>query len=202
MAHLLGAEQISLEFPTKAVFSQLTVGVNEGDRIGVVGRNGDGKSTLLKILSKRLEPDSGRVTWRGGIRVGLLDQADRLPAGVTIHEAVIGNRAEHEWAGDARIRDVLAGLLNDLDWNQQVIELSGGQQRRVALARLWLSEKPALWILDEPFTAIDKQGVKVLERLFLAHAERGGMVILTTHQDMTLMEGRLKTLSLTPLLQE
>ena len=81
-------------------------------------------------------------------------------------------------------------------------QLSAGQQRRVALARLWLSERPALWILDEPFTAIDKQGVRVLEQLFLAHADRGGMVVLTTHQDLTLMQGRLKTLSLTSLLQE
>lgn len=81
-------------------------------------------------------------------------------------------------------------------------QLSAGQQRRVALARLWLSERPALWILDEPFTAIDKQGVRVLERLFLTHADRGGMVVLTTHQDLTLMQGRLKTLSLTSLLQE
>ena len=81
-------------------------------------------------------------------------------------------------------------------------QLSAGQQRRVALARLWLSERPALWILDEPFTAIDKQGVRVLERLFLTHADRGGMVVLTTHQDLTLMQERLKTLSLTSLLQE
>ena len=73
---------------------------------------------------------------------------------------------------------------------------------QLALARLWLSERPALWILDEPFTAIDKQGVRVLEQLFLAHADRGGMVVLTTHQDLTLMQGRLKTLSLTSLLQE
>ena len=102
----------------------------------------------------------------------------------------------------ARIDEVLAqvGLAGFEDYPAG--QLSAGQQRRVALARLWLSERPALWILDEPFTAIDKQGVRVLEQLFLAHADRGGMVVLTTHQDLTLMQGRLKTLSLTSLLQE
>ncbi|HLT67804.1 MAG TPA: ATP-binding cassette domain-containing protein, partial [Microbacterium sp.] len=75
MAHLLGAEGISLSFPTKDVFDDVTVGLDEGDRIGVVGRNGDGKSTLLRILAGRQQPDSGRVTVRGGTRIGMLDQA-------------------------------------------------------------------------------------------------------------------------------
>ena len=98
MAHLLGAENISLEFPTKDVFNSVTIGVNDGDRIGIVGRNGDGKSTLLKILSKQLEPDSGRVTFRGGLRVGYLTQVDQIENSLTIAQAVVGDGPEHTWA--------------------------------------------------------------------------------------------------------
>mgnify|MGYP000210941493 FL=1 len=136
MAHLLGAESLTLEFPTKKVFDNITIGVNEGDRIGIVGRNGDGKSTLLKLLNRRLEPDEGRITHRNGLTIGLLDQADVIDPGQTIGQAVVGNMPEHEWAGNAKIRDVIGGLLNDLDWQQQVGSLSGGQRRRVALAKL------------------------------------------------------------------
>ena len=100
MAHLLGAENISLDFPTKTVFENLTIGINEGDRIGVVGRNGDGKSTLLKLLSKRLEPQAGKVTHRGGLRIGMLDQSDVIDPGKSIGEAVVGQTPEHVWAGD------------------------------------------------------------------------------------------------------
>jgi ATPase subunit of ABC transporter with duplicated ATPase domains len=107
VAHLLGAEAISLEFPTKTVFSSLTLGLNDGDRVGIVGRNGDGKSTLIKLLAKRLAPDSGRVTHRKDLRVGMLDQADLVDPGKTIGQAVVGDLDEHEWAGDAKIRDVI-----------------------------------------------------------------------------------------------
>src|SRR3954454_5704614 len=110
MAHLLGAEGISLEYPTKVVFENVTVGINEGDRIGVVGRNGDGKSTLLRLLAGRLQPDSGRGTRRGGVTLGVLDQSDELATGLTVAETVVGDRPEHEWAGDARVRDVIAGV--------------------------------------------------------------------------------------------
>ena len=95
MAHLLGAEGLSLDFPTKRVFDNLTIGINEGDRIGVVGRNGDGKSTLLKLLAKRIEPNEGQVTHRGGIRVGVLDQSDVIDPGKTIGEAVVGDTPEY-----------------------------------------------------------------------------------------------------------
>ncbi|MGZ5414957.1 MAG: ATP-binding cassette domain-containing protein, partial [Aeromicrobium sp.] len=78
MAHLLGAESIGLDFPTKNVFDSVTIGINEGDRIGIVGRNGDGKSSLLSILAGRMQPDSGRVTTRGGVTIGMLDQTDTL----------------------------------------------------------------------------------------------------------------------------
>src|SRR5918993_4365110 len=126
MAHLLGAEALHLEFPTKVVFDGISLGVDEGDRIGIVGRNGDGKSSLMAMLAGRLEPDSGRVTVRSGVRVGVLDQADTLDDTLTIAQSVVGDRAEHEWAGDARTRDVIAGLLTGLPWDGPVLGLSGG----------------------------------------------------------------------------
>ena len=149
MAHLLGAEALHLEYPTKVVFDAVTLGVNEGDRIGIVGRNGDGKSSLLAMLAGRREPDSGRVTARGGVTVGVLDQADTLDDDETIGHAVVGDLPEHEWAGDARIRDVIAGLLGDLDWQARLGTLSGGQRRRVALAHLLAGDHDIL-ALDEP----------------------------------------------------
>ena len=181
MAHLLGAEQITLEFPTKEVFSGITVGVNEGDRIGIVGRNGDGKSTLLKILGKTLPPDSGRVTWRGGLTIGYLTQTDQIPNDWTISHAVVGDRPEHEWASDSKIRDVLNGLLGDLDWNQKVGELSGGQRRRVALAALLAADHDVV-MLDEPTNHLDVEGVAWLaEHLRNRWGKNAGGLLVVTH---------------------
>ncbi len=98
MAHLLGGESLHLEFPTRTIFEGITVGLNEGDRIGIVGRNGDGKSTLMKILAYRLEPDSYRVTVRGGTRIGYLDQSDVLDDDHTVGYAIVGDTPEYEWA--------------------------------------------------------------------------------------------------------
>ena len=180
MAHLLGAETISLEFPTKTVFDSVTVGLNEGDRIGVVGRNGDGKSTLLKLLAKTLEPDSGRVTHRGGLRVGMLTQVDAFEGLTTIGQAVVGNRPEHEWAGDPKVRDVLAGLLGDLDWSKTIDELSGGQRRRVALAALLVGDWDIL-MLDEPTNHLDVEGVAWLANHLNNRwpANQGGLLVVT-----------------------
>ena len=181
MAHLLGAEQIELEFPTKQVFDGITVGVNEGDRIGIVGRNGDGKSTLLKILSKQLEPDSGRVTWRGSLTVGYLTQVDKIDNSLSIAQAVVGEGPEHEWATDPKIRDVLQGLLGDLDWSQQVGSLSGGQRRRVALAAL-LAGAYDIIMLDEPTNHLDVEGVAWLaEHLRNRWSKTAGGLLVVTH---------------------
>ena len=100
MAHLLGAEALHLEYPTRVIFDSLTIGLDEGDRIGIVGRNGDGKSTLLKMLSGKLEPNSGRVTRRGGVTLAVLDQSDDLDDTKTVHQTIIGDIDEHVWAGD------------------------------------------------------------------------------------------------------
>ena len=139
MAHLLGGEALHLEFPARIVFDAVTVGVSEGDRIGVVGRNGDGKSSLLRILARRLEPNSGRVTYRGGLRVGYLDQAEVMDDDQTVASAVVGDTPDHVWASDSRIREVIHGLLGDLDWHATLATLSGGQRRRVALAVLLIA---------------------------------------------------------------
>lgn len=180
MAHLLGAESISLEFPTKKVFDQITIGVNEGDRIGIVGRNGDGKSTLLKLLNRRIEPDSGRITNRNDLTIGLLDQADQIDPHETIAQSVVGDTPEHEWAGNPKVRDVIGGLLNDLDWNQQIGSLSGGQRRRVALAKLLVQDLDIL-MLDEPTNHLDIEGVAWLAKHLKTRwpANSGGLLVVT-----------------------
>lgn len=181
MAHLLGAEALHLEFPTKVVFDSVSLGVDEGDRIGIVGRNGDGKSSLLAMLAGRLEPNAGRVTLRGGVRVGVLDQGDTLDDSLTIREAVVGDTPDHEWAGDARVRDVIAGLLADLDWDGSVAPLSGGQRRRVALARLLTGDWDVL-ALDEPTNHLDVEGIAWLaEHLKRRWSRTSGALLVVTH---------------------
>ena len=96
------------------VLDSVTLGVNDGARIGIVGRNGDGKSSLLRLLAGAATPDSGRVTRRTGLRVGLLDQADTLEPGRTLGATLVGGQADHEWASNPRIRDVVDGLVSDL----------------------------------------------------------------------------------------
>ncbi len=180
MAHLLGAEALHLEFPTKVVFDRVSLGIDEGDRIGVVGRNGDGKSSLLAMLAGRLEPDGGRVTVRGGIRVGVLDQADTLDDTLTVHQAVVGDRPDHEWAGDARARDVIAGLLGDLPWDGPVAGLSGGQRRRVSLATLLVGDHDVLF-LDEPTNHLDVEAISWLAEHIKRRwpANQGGLLVVT-----------------------
>lgn len=180
MAHLLGAEALHLQYPTKVVFDAVSLGVNEGDRIGIVGRNGDGKSSLLAMLAGRVTPDSGRVTVRGGVRVGVLDQADTLDPDDTVGHAVVGDTPEHEWAGDARGRDVISGLLGDLDWHATLGTLSGGQRRRVALAQLLAGDHDVL-ALDEPTNHLDVEGITWLAAHLKQrwNATSGGLLVVT-----------------------
>ncbi len=181
MAHLIGAERIRFEVPTKVVLDELSLGLESGDRIGVVGRNGEGKSTLLRILAGTLEPDSGRVTSRGGTTVGVLDQGDSLPAG-TVLEAVVGGRAEYEWAGDRRVRDVMSGLLTGIDPDAQVSSLSGGQRRRTALAALLIGDADVLF-LDEPTNHLDIEGVRWLAAHVNARWAAGQGALVTVSHD-------------------
>ncbi|MCR2809651.1 MULTISPECIES: ABC-F family ATP-binding cassette domain-containing protein [unclassified Microbacterium] len=181
MAHLLGGEHLHVEFPAKVVLDDVTVGVDGGDRIGIVGRNGDGKSTLMKVLTGRLQPDSGRVTMRGGVRVGMLAQDDDLPDDETVRHAIVGDRPEHEWLGDARVRDVLDGLLRDVPLDTVVSALSGGQRRRVGLARLLVGDWDVI-ALDEPTNHLDVEGIAWLaEHLAQRWARNAGGLLLVTH---------------------
>ena len=180
MAHLLGAEALHLEFPTKVVFDSVSLGLNDGDRVGVVGRNGDGKTSLLAMLAGRQRPDAGRVTVRSGVRVGVLDQGDTLDDALTVEQAVVGDTPEHVWAGDARVRDVIRGLLADIPWDAPVTVLSGGQRRRVALAGLLTGEWEVL-LLDEPTNHLDVEAITWLA----GHLKRrwpanvGGLMVIT-----------------------
>ncbi|MBX3098485.1 MAG: ABC-F family ATP-binding cassette domain-containing protein [Salinibacterium sp.] len=180
MAHLLGAEALHLEYPTRVIFDKVTIGLDEGDRIGIVGRNGDGKSTLLRMLAGTLEPDSGRVTRRGGVTIAMLDQADELDSTKTVHQTVIGDIDEHVWAGDPNVRDVIAGLIADLPWEALVGDLSGGQRRRVALAALLIGDHDIIF-LDEPTNHLDVEGITWLaghlKRRWSTNA--GGLVVVT-----------------------
>ena len=180
MAHLLGAESLHLEYPTGVIFGSVTLGLNDGDRIGVVGRNGDGKSTLLSLLAGRREPGSGKVTMRRGLDIGYLDQRDVLDPAVTVGHAIVGDVDEHLWAREPRIRDVIDGLVAGLAWDAPVGSLSGGQRRRVALAALLAGEHDVLF-LDEPTNHLDVEGVTWLadhlKRRWQPNA--GGLAVVT-----------------------
>jgi ABC transport system ATP-binding/permease protein len=181
MAHLLGAEALHLEYPTRVVFDSVTLGIEEGDRIGIVGRNGDGKSSLLGMLAGIKEPNSGRVTVRGGTTIGVLDQADTLPDDLTIAQAVVGDTPEYEWAGDARTRDVIEGLLTDLPWDAEIGSLSGGQRRRVSLARLLAGDWDVI-ALDEPTNHLDVEAITWLAgHLKKRWAANSGALMVVTH---------------------
>jgi ATP-binding cassette subfamily F protein uup len=181
MAHLLGAEALQLEFPTRIIFDSVSLGVDEGDRIGVVGRNGDGKSSLLAMLAGRLEPNGGRVTVRRGVTVGVLDQGDTLDDADTVASAVVGDLPEHEWAGDPRVRDVTAGLLAGFDWHAPIADLSGGQRRRVSLAKLLIGDHDVL-MLDEPTNHLDVEAIAWLaEHLKRRWAATSGALLVVTH---------------------
>jgi ATPase subunit of ABC transporter with duplicated ATPase domains len=180
VAFLLGAQALQLEFPTKVVFESVTVGVSEGDRVGIVGRNGDGKSSLLAMLSGQLVPNAGRVMARNGVTMGVLDQGDTLDPSLTVARTIVGDRPDHEWAGEARIRDVITGLVRQIPWQAPVDELSGGQRRRVALARLLAGDWDVL-ALDEPTNHLDVDGISWLAGHLRTRwpANAGGLLVVT-----------------------
>ncbi|WP_114856392.1 ABC-F family ATP-binding cassette domain-containing protein [Brachybacterium sp. YJGR34] len=180
MAHLLGTQSLHVALPDRVLLDDITVGIDEGDRIGVVGRNGDGKSTLLRLLARTQEPDEGRVTVRGGVRIGVLTQQDEATAGTTVRERVVGDRPEYEWASDPRIRDVLAGLLMEIDLETPLADLSGGQLRRVHLAELLVGDWDVL-LLDEPTNHLDVEGISWLAEHLRRRwgAKDGGLVVIT-----------------------
>lgn len=181
MAFLLGCEKARVEFPTKTVFEDVSLGLDEGDRIGVVGKNGDGKSTLLSLLAGVIEPDEGRVICTRGVRVGVLGQADALSDDDTVEHAVVGDTPEYEWAGDARVRDIISGLAADIPWQGRVGDLSGGQRRRVDLARLLIGDWDVL-MLDEPTNHLDMRAITWLAHHLKARWKHGtGALLVVTH---------------------
>ena len=181
MAFLLGCEKARVEFPTKTVFEDVSLGLDEGDRIGVVGKNGDGKSSLLSLLAGIIEPDEGRVIRTRGVRVGVLGQADALSDDDTVEHAVVGDIPEYEWAGDARVRDIISGLAADIPWQGRVGDLSGGQRRRVDLARLLIGDWDVL-MLDEPTNHLDMRAITWLANHLKARWKHGtGALLVVTH---------------------
>ena len=157
--NLVNLENVTVAHGTRLLMDGVSLGVSEGDRIGVVGRNGGGKTTLLKTLVKAEEPHSGRVTHTSGLRVGVLTQDVRVDTALTAHQAVLGETAEHTWAGDARVREVLDGLgLHGIGLDSVIGTMSGGERRRVALASLLVQEWDLL-VLDEPTNHLDVEGV-------------------------------------------
>ncbi|QKG22211.1 ABC-F family ATP-binding cassette domain-containing protein [Actinomadura verrucosospora] len=161
--NLINVENVAKAYGPKPLLDAVSLGLDEGDRVGVVGRNGGGKSTLVQVLAREVEPDAGRVTHARGLRLGYLTQRDVFPEGATVRSVVLGDRAEHEWAGDTRARDVLAGLLADVDLDAPLAGMSGGERRRIALARLLVPESDLL-MLDEPTNHLDIEAIAWLAR--------------------------------------
>ena len=185
MAHLLGVENLRLTVGSRLLLDEVTLGLEDGTRVGVLGPNGAGKSTFLASLAGRREPDGGRVTRTGGVSVAVLSQADDLPPGATVRTAIHGQAPEHEWASDPAVRDIHAGLIADLDLSADVATLSGGQRRRVALAAV-LTRRADVVILDEPTNHLDVEGVDWLARHLRARfngpgGRASGALVTVTH---------------------
>ena len=179
MANLVNLEQVSKAYATTSVLESVSLGIADGERIGVVGRNGGGKSTLLRMISGAETPDTGRVTRTGGVHIAIVDQTGDLPSGSTVRDVVVGDAAEHEWAGDSAVRDVLTGLgLPTVGLDAPVDRLSGGERRRVSLAAA-LIQPADLLILDEPTNHLDVEGVDWLAEHL--NKRRRLAVIVVTH---------------------
>lgn len=177
----IGLEQVSLAFATKTIFTDVTQGVFEGDRIGIVGRNGDGKSTLLHLFNGTQEPDSGRVTKRGGLSFGMLDQRDPLDDNATVRQAALEGREDYEWASETRSREIVEALLGGISLDARIGSLSGGQRRRADLARLLLKDWDIL-ALDEPTNHLDVVTIHWLaEHLKTRWGKGQGALLLVTH---------------------
>ena len=159
--NLVNIEEVSKAFDIRALLERVSLGVSEGERIGIVGRNGSGKSTLMKIIAAVESPDQGRVTKSNSVKIGLLSQVDRADPNSTVGEVVLGDKAKHEWASDAGIREVFTGLFGGFDdhlFERTFGTLSGGEKRRVGLAKLLIDDLDLI-LLDEPTNHLDVEGV-------------------------------------------
>jgi ATP-binding cassette subfamily F protein uup len=156
--NLINLENVTKAYGPKPLLDAVSLGVDDDERIGVVGRNGGGKSTLVSVVTKLDEPDSGRVTHARDLRLGVLVQRDEFGAEETVRSVVLGDRAEHEWAGTARVREILDGLLSGVSLDARLSGMSGGERRRVALARLLVADSDLL-VLDEPTNHLDLEAI-------------------------------------------
>lgn len=154
MANLINVERATVGYGSRTLLDAISLGIDEGDAIGVVGRNGDGKTTLLQILTLTREPDPGRVTHTSGLSVGYLRQSDDFAAEATVRDVIVGGRPDHVWAAEAETRDVVSHLLADVSLDSAVGRLSGGERRRVALAAVLIAGHDVL-VLDEPTNHLD-----------------------------------------------
>jgi ATP-binding cassette subfamily F protein uup len=180
MANLVNLESVHKSFGVRPLLDGVSLGIAEGDRIGVVGLNGGGKTTLLEVLAGIEPPDEGRVSQNRGLRLAVVTQRSELDDRITVRQAVIdplGTSADHEWAADPRVRGVLNGLgIGSLGMDSEVGRLSGGERRRVALAAALVQELDLI-VLDEPTNHLDVEGVRWLADHLLAR--RCGLVVVT-----------------------
>jgi ATP-binding cassette subfamily F protein uup len=180
-ANMVNLEAVFKSFGTTSVLEDVSLGVAEGERIGIVGKNGGGKSTLLKLITGVEQPDSGRATRTGGLQIATVDQRGVLPAGASVRDVVVGDAAEHEWAGDAVVREVLAGLgLAQVGLDAPVARLSGGERRRVSLAAA-LIEQADLLVLDEPTNHLDVEGIAWLAEYLTTRLSASRAMLVVTH---------------------
>ena len=178
--NLLNLEAVSKSFDIRALLDGVSLGVNAGDRIGIVGRNGGGKSTLIKVMAGIEAPDSGRVSKAGSVSIGLLGQADNSDEDSLVRDVVLGDQATHEWAGNSKVREVLTGLFGGISeelLDRKISYLSGGERRRVNLAKLLIADLD-LVLLDEPTNHLDVEGVSWLAQ-YLKRNTKLAVVVIT-----------------------
>ncbi len=175
--NLVNLERVSKSYGVRPLLADVSLGIGAGERIGIVGRNGDGKTTLLELMTGQEEPDSGRVSTSRGLHVGFLHQADQLEDSHTVRDAVLGGRSDHEWAADPRTREVVEVLLAGVALDRAVLGLSGGERRRCSLAALLLGEHD-LMVLDEPTNHLDVEAVAWLAQHL---ARRTSALLVVTH---------------------
>jgi ATP-binding cassette subfamily F protein uup len=194
--NLVNLHAVEKGYGTRTVLRGISLGLAEGDRVGIVGRNGEGKSTLLRLIAGAEEPDAGAVTRTGGVATALVGQGDELASARTVRDELVGGRADHEWAGDGAFRAVLDGLLGGVGIRRfpagldtPVAPLSGGERRRIALARALL-DRPDLLLLDEPTNHLDVEGIDWLARHLAA---RRGTLVVITHDRWFLDEVSTRT---------
>jgi len=180
MPNLVNAERVSVAFGTRTLLDEVSLGLGRGDIVGVVGRNGDGKTTLLEVLTGVREPDSGRVVRTGATSIGYLRQAEDADATATVRDTIVGGQPDHVWAAQAHTRAVVEHLLGEIDLDAPLHRLSGGERRRTALAELLLADHDLL-VLDEPTNHLDVEAVDWLATELRRWPTRDRALLVVSH---------------------